>query len=155
MRIRIQRAENSVHLLAAFGRAQPEMRRHHAQLAAFDVEPRVDRAARLMAADGQVDVGSLLDGKARQQRVAVVRGAPRQRASDHDVHVERRAHLAQEFAVHRERRYLLQRDDVGAELLQHRDDASRVVPPVAADAAVDVPGRKSQAAGGWRRFIRH
>src|SRR5260221_330973 len=55
----------------------------------------------------------------------------------------------------RKRRHLLQRDDVGVELLQDRDDPARVVPTVAADAGVDVPGREAQAAGGRRRLRRH
>ena len=104
----------------------------------------VERAARLVIVDSQVE---MLDALHRDSSTAPrcrnrCRGAGA--AARDDVKSGRALEVAEKILVRLRGRDFLQRDDVGADLAQHVDDASGCVAAVGADRAMDVPGGDGQ-----------
>ncbi len=137
-----EQREYPLHLFAALGGAQAEMRRHHAQRPAAAVELDVDGAARLAPGDAEIDPAHRRYGVARQETVAVVAALVEERGPG-DRLVTRFAGEVGEHVEPRSSRFdLLQREHAGLELREHAHDALRHEMAVGADAAVYVVRRE-------------
>ena len=94
------------------------------------VDPHVERAARLVAVDGQIEVRDALERVARKHGVAEFGAASLEERARGDVIAGRVLELDEKVVVRALQRHFLQRDDVGVELGQHVDDARRRVAAV-------------------------
>src|SRR6185503_4880790 len=149
-----QGREQAARLLAPLAPMQTQMRDDDAQRTALDDELGIDGAARLVAADAEVDMAQPAHGKARQQRIAEaaamiaqMRAAGRREAG----HLGEKAPLLDEASEAMARIDLLQPDDVGMEFAQHLADALGIVAVVDADAAMHVVGRRDEGSAGAHR----
>src|SRR5437868_294813 len=98
-----------------------------------NVDARVDRAARLVVVNGEIEMCDLLESKPRKYRVAEVRSATLVERSRRDVIAGRAFQISQKIFVRLLRRDFLQRDDAGVDFGKHVDDARRRVPSVGPD----------------------
>ena len=136
----LDRGEQPLHLLAPFSGTQAQMRRQDAQrIACADVDPDIERAARLVGVDRQIEVSHALERMAREHGIAEFRPASLEQRSRGDVIAGRVLQVDEKVAVRALQRHFLQRHHVGFELGQHVDDPRRRVAAVGAHRAMDVP----------------
>src|SRR5260221_10267084 len=146
-----ERAEQTLGLGAALAAAQAEMSRHHPEPVASGIEIDVERAARRVTIDAEVDVAHGQHGKACQDSVAesaALVGPLRQGDRTQPGLLRQKRALVGQIRSVAVCHDLLQADDIGAELAQHRRDARRIVAPIGPDAGVDVVGRDDKARPG-------
>ncbi len=144
-----QRLEQALHLLPPLAGTQPEMGDDDAQGAAVDGKLDIDGAARLIAGDAEIDMADGAHGKACQQRIAeaaAVVAAMRARHDGKAGGIGEIAALIELPGAPAAGIDLLQADDVGAELAQHRGGAVGGVAAVDSDAAVNVVGGDDESA---------
>jgi hypothetical protein len=143
----VKRREQAADLAAALVRQQAEMGRQNSQPPPAAVEHDVERAARLVRRDAEVDPGDREDRIPREQHVAVLGVAAEHRHAADRFGREAVAEELHEVAAGGAPLHLLQRDHVRPDLGQDVGDALRIGCAVAPDGAVDVVGRDHASHG--------